>query len=125
VPQVWVEVEDNENCAYSPLQVFEGRGPESFAETLTIPELSRRQGAHVATGWSSDGGGSPCPVRYVIVSDSGAGVSLLVAGGDYGLRLRPASASGPWRLGDPAQFGEAYLLLPPDVPVRPGDSQAP
>ncbi len=121
MPQVWVEVEENSNCSYSPQQVFESRGPEMLADVLTIPAVSGHRGEHVAIGWSSEGGGSPCPVRYALVADSGAGVSLLVAGGDYGLRLRPATATGPWRIGDPRQFGEAYLLLPPESPVRPGE----
>ena len=54
------------------------------------------------TGWSSNGGGSPCPAFAIVVEDSSAGTSLLIYGGDWGLRLVPPH-------GKP--FGEAYLLL--------------
>lgn len=54
------------------------------------------------SGWSSAGGGSPCPAQAVAVEDSSSGVSTLVYGGDWGLRLTP-------RGGEP--FGEPYLLL--------------
>lgn len=58
------------------------------------------------TGWSSAGGGSPCPAQAASVDDSGAGVSLLVYGGDWGLRLTPRDGRPP--------FGEPYLLLDPE-----------
>lgn len=58
------------------------------------------------TGWSSAGGGSPCAAHAAPVDDSGAGVSLLVYGGDWGLRLTPRDGRPP--------FGEPYLLLDPD-----------
>jgi hypothetical protein len=54
-------------------------------------------------GWSSAGGGTPCAAWAAPVEDSGAGISILVYGGDWGLRLAP-------RDGRPA-FGEPYLLL--------------
>lgn len=54
-------------------------------------------------GWSSAGGGSPCDAWAAPVEDSGAGVSILVYGGDWGLRLTPRDG------GDPS--GEPYLLL--------------
>jgi hypothetical protein len=54
-------------------------------------------------GWSSAGGGSPCPARAVAVEDSSSGVSTLVYGGDWGLRLTPRGGGEP--------FGAPYLLL--------------
>ena len=45
------------------------------------------------------------------VDDSGEGVALLIDGGDAGLRLKPAAHASPWRLDDPEQWGEPYLLL--------------
>ena len=54
-------------------------------------------------GFTSQGGGTLCLARAVLVEDSGAGVATLIYGGDWGLRLTP-------RDGRPA-FGEPYLLL--------------
>jgi hypothetical protein len=54
-------------------------------------------------GWSSRGGGTPCPAFATPVEDSGAGVSILVHGGDWGLRLTPRDGGPP--------AGEPYLLL--------------
>jgi CubicO group peptidase (beta-lactamase class C family) len=54
-------------------------------------------------GWSSAGGGTPCPALAATVEDSGAGTATLVYGGDWGLRLTPRDGGRP--------FGEAYLLL--------------
>ncbi len=62
-------------------------------------------------GWSSAGGGTPCEARAVPVDDSGAGVSLLIYGGDWGLRLTPAAGGEP--------FGEPYLLLDDEDVVEP------
>ena len=74
--------------------------------------------------WSSDGDGTPADaVECVAVEDSGAAVSYLVHGGDWGLRFQPARADGsppvPWRLDDPDQFGEPYLLLANESDVIP------
>lgn len=60
----------------------------------------------VAGVWSAGGAGLPCPAMAVEVEDSGAGASVLVYGGDWGLRLTPREGGG-----DP--FGEPYLLLAP------------
>jgi hypothetical protein len=57
------------------------------------------------SGWSSEGGGSPCQAQAVPVEDSGAGVVTLVYGGDWGLRLTPVDGDEP--------FGQPYLLTDP------------
>ena len=67
------------------------------------------------SGWSSRDGGSACAAHATPVEDSGAGVSLLVHGGDWGLRLTP-------RGGGPAS-GEPYLLL--DDAAQCGDDRDP
>jgi hypothetical protein len=118
MPQIWVEVEDSPNCPYSPMQTFEAKGPELQADALLVPGVSGHTGPHVIVGWHSEGGGTRCPARYALVGDSGAGISLLVAGGDNGIRLRPAGSGTPWSLDSPDQWGEPYMLLDPDAPVR-------
>lgn len=67
------------------------------------------------TGWSSQG---PCPAISAQAEDSGEGVVLLIYGGDQGLRLQPAGSSDDWELGNPAQWGEACLMLAPGTPVE-------
>ncbi|MBI4218700.1 MAG: hypothetical protein HY682_01055 [Chloroflexi bacterium] len=116
--QIYVEVEDNPNCGYSPQQAFQVLGPPCQAPAVLIHEIGARPGPHVVVGWSSKDGGTPCPVTCVKVTDSGAGVSLLISGGDYGIRLRPAADHGPWDLGDARQWGEPYMLLDPAIRVE-------
>ena len=117
--QVWVEVEENPNAPYLPMQVFEARGETRRAPALRVESVAGGEGPHEVVGWCSDADGSPCEVTYTEVSDSGAAVSILDMGGDYGIRMRPTESSSPWSLQDPAQRGEQYMLLPPDVGVSP------
>lgn len=117
--QVWVEVEENPNAPYLPLQVFEARGETRHAPALRVESVAGGEGPHEVVGWCSEAGGSPCEVTYTEVSDSGAAVSVLVMGGDYGIRMRPANDPAPWSLNDPAQRGEQYMLLPPDAGIDP------
>ena len=53
-----------------------------------------------------------------LAEDSGEGVVLLVYGGDEGLRLQPAESSDDWDLSNPAQWGEACLMLAEETPVE-------
>ena len=64
------------------------------------------------TGWDEEG---PCAAMAALSEDSGEGVVLLVYGGSEGLRLRPAGSSDGWDLGNPAQWGEACLMLGRDA----------
>ena len=58
---------------------------------------------HEVVGWSSAGGGSPCPAHAALVEDSGAGTAMLIYGGDWGIRLSP--------VGGGATVGESHLVL--------------
>ncbi len=122
MPQIWVEVEESRNCPYSPQQVFETLGEVKTAAEIRVADVAGNEVSEIIAGWSSVDGGSPCPVRYVKVTDSGSGVSLLVCGGDFGIRVRPADRPGPWNLADSAQRGEAYLLLDSQATVTPLDN---
>jgi hypothetical protein len=117
--QVYVEVEESPNCAYSPLQTFQALEPPRTSTGVRIASASGRTGPHDLVGWCSDAGGSPCEVTCVRVTDSGAGSSLLVWGGDFGVRLRPSGSRRPWSVHDTEQFGEPYLLLDPAAVVEP------
>ncbi len=109
--QVYVEVEENANSFGVPLRAFSAKGaPYPVAQVRSDPR-SGRAVPHWITGWSSEGGGSPCPARCVPVEDSGAALSYLVYGGDWGVRFKPAGLDEPWSAASPRQFGEPYLLL--------------
>ena len=82
MPQNWVEVEENRNCPYSSLQVFETLGEVRAAREVRLAVTAGTDTLQVIGGWSSAEGGRPCPVRYVEVSDSGGGASLLTLGFD-------------------------------------------
>jgi hypothetical protein len=117
--QVYVEVEESPNCAYSPLQTFQALEPPLMSPGVRVASVSGRTGPHDVVGWCSDAGGSPCHVTCVQVTDSGAGSSLLVSGGDFGVRLRPSGNPRPWSIDDADQFGEPYLLLDPAAAIEP------
>lgn len=128
--QVWIEIEENDNCGYFPTQVFELRG-ETAVGQLAFVELGGGgsggndgsdvpSGAtHEVVGWHD---GRRSEVRAAPVGDSGAGESVLVYGGDNGIRLRPTGSEHPWELTDAAkaagQYGEPYLLLAAGAVVR-------
>jgi hypothetical protein len=120
--QIWVEVEESDNCGYLPTQIFETRSEPMTADAVLTEAVSGGEGPHVVTGWSCEAGGGPAPITYVRVSDSGAAVSVLVRGGDCGIRLRAKEAGGPWEIGAQDQRGEPYLLLPLETEITPLDS---
>lgn len=115
--RIYIDVEENPNCGYHPMQTFETQTPERETDELWIPGVPGADGPHVVVGWCSDDNGSPCPVTLVEVTDSGAAVSLLVVGGDYGLRVKP-EGSGGWSIDAAGQWGEPYMLLDPETPYR-------
>ena len=116
--QLWVEVEENPNSEYLPMRVFETQGEVTEADSIEVEGLSPDGGAETIVGWSSDGDGTPTGIQFGDVTDSGAAVSVLVVGGDYGLRIRPATSNGPWSLDNDDERGEPYLLLPPETNIR-------
>ena len=108
---LYLEVEENENCAYMPMMVYEARRAPVPVKRVKIYEMDKPQGVYEVTGWSSEGGGTPCPAMYAPVSDSGAVEAHLIFGGDWGVRLRPAGSGGEWGPASPDQYGEPYLML--------------
>ncbi|MGH9749228.1 MAG: hypothetical protein ACRD6R_04820 [Candidatus Polarisedimenticolia bacterium] len=93
-------IEENPGCPEGCDLRFAAAG-EPRRVTWVRPEEGAAAVCGVS-GWSSAGGGSPCPAFAVPVEDSGAGVSILIYGGDRGLRLTPPGG---------APYGEPYLLL--------------
>ena len=107
--QVWIDIEDNENCGYFPMLTFEARGQERVASSVVLESVTNVPGRCEAVGWSDEG---RCDVKVVPVGDSGAGESILVYGGNHGIRLRPYGGDADWSLESSGEFGEPYMLLP-------------
>ena len=108
---IYLEVEENDNCEYMPLLVYEAHERPEPISRVIIDEPGRPRGVCMVTGWSSEGDGTPCPAMYTPVSDSGQAVVHLVFGGDWGIRLKPETSSDDWDLGSSDQWGEPYLML--------------
>lgn len=116
--QIWIEVEDNDNSGYFPIQTFEVRSAPESGKTVEVSELPGSKGPQEITGWCSENDGSPCGVTVVLIGDSGAGESRLIRGGDHGVRIRPAGHAEAWSLDAEAQRGEPYVLLDSDADYR-------
>ena len=108
---IWIEIEENDNCDWMPLQVYEPQSESLQVHAVNIEDPERPFGVYEVTGWSSANGGSACPALYAPVSDSGQAVVHLVYGGDWGIRLRPEGAEEEWAIGNTDQYGEPYLML--------------
>jgi hypothetical protein len=116
-----VEVESNDNCETS----FFGRFKEvGHARPILQVRLYDRNPAgewYWITGWSDDEQMPACPAYARLVEDSGAGLTLLVYGGLYGLRFKPINVEEAWNLESPVQWGEPYLSLASDRDLRYAD----
>lgn len=108
---IYLEVEENANCGYMPLQLYEARADAVPISRVRLFEPDVPHGVYEVTGWCSDDGGSPCPAMYAPVSDSGQAVVHLVMGGDWGIRLKPAGSVEEWDIRSPSQLGMPYLML--------------
>ena len=114
---IYLEVEENANCEYMPLLVYEALGEPVPIFMVRLADPDRPHGAYQVTGWSSEGDGTPCPANYAPVSDSGQAVVHLVYGGDWGIRLKPGGSAEPWSIDSSDQFGEPYLMLTDEADV--------
>tara|TARA_Y100000588_G_scaffold104041_1_gene113423 strand:- start:101 stop:475 length:375 start_codon:yes stop_codon:yes gene_type:complete len=108
---IYVEVEENDNCEYMPMLVYEGHRQPVQVSKIIIDDPGRPEGICDVTGWSSEGGGTPCIAFYVPVSDSGQAIAHLVYGGDWGIRMKPENVTEPWDVSSSLQWGEPYLVL--------------
>ena len=108
---IYLEVDDNDNCEYMPLMLYEAHADAVPVSRIVLDEPGRLPGVYQVTGWSSEGDGSPCPAMYAPVSDSGQAVVHLVFGGDWGIRMKPDDSTVEWSMDDPEQFGEPYVML--------------
>ena len=108
---ILLEVEENDNCEYMPFQLYEAHSDPVHIHRVQLAEPGRPHGVYRVTGWSSNGGGTPCQAMYAPVSDSGQAVVHLVYGGDWGIRLVLLDSDEEWDIGSLDQYGEPYLML--------------
>ncbi len=106
---VIVEISKNPNCAAVDARVFHELEPPRRVRQVRLERHPRQPRWYDVSGWTVTG--RPRPAIIQKVDDSGEGVAFLVYGGDAGLRLKPAGQDAPWRLDDPEQWGEPYLLV--------------
>ena len=109
--QIYLEVEENQNCEYMPLQVYEARADPVAITQVRLFEPDMPHGVYEVIGWTSEDDGSPCPAMYAPVSDSGQAVVHLVCGDDWGIRLKPVGSAEDWDIDSTNQWGMAYLML--------------
>ena len=118
---IYIEVEDNENCDYMPMQVYEPQAEPRPVSRVLLEDPDRPHGIYAVTGGSSEGDGTPVEAVYAPVSDSGQARAHLVYGGDWGVRLRPVGLDEEWDLASPNQFGEPYLILLDENAIEPSE----
>ena len=121
---IYIEVEDNDNCDYMPMQVYEPQAESRPVTRVLLEEPDRPHGLYEVTGWSSEGDGTPVEAIYAPVSDSGQARAHLIYGSDWGVRLRPVELDEEWDVESPNQFGEPYLILLDDGAIEPGEGDS-
>ena len=61
---IYLEVDDNDNCEYMPLMLYEAHAEAVPVTRIVLDEPGRPPGVYQVTGWSSEDDGTPVP-RYV------------------------------------------------------------
>ena len=108
---MFVEVESNPNCEQSCFARFKEVGPARKVVRIKSYEGSAQGEWCWVTGWTDDPDHPRCPAFVQVVEDSGAGVTHLVFGGMWGIRLKPVALPEDWDLDSRKQWGEPYLSL--------------
>jgi len=106
-----VEVESNPNCERSFFARFKDAGAAKRVVQVRSYERSSHGEWCWVTGWTDDPDQPLCPAYAQPVEDSGSGLTLLVVGGLWGVRLKPVAFEEDWSLESPNQWGEPYLSL--------------
>ncbi len=108
---MFIEVESNPNCEQSMFARFKEVGPAQ--RVIKVRTFERRPEGEWCwvTGWSDNEERPACSAYAQQVEDSGAGLTNLVFGGVYGIRLKPISLDEDWDLESAHQWGEPYLSL--------------
>jgi hypothetical protein len=106
-----LEVESNPNCEQSLFARFKEVGPARRVLQVKAYERNLQGEWCWVTGWTDDANQPCCPAFGQMVEDSGAGLTYLVYGGIWGIRLKPVSLREDWNLESTNQWGEPYLCL--------------
>lgn len=101
VAAVFIQIDENPNCAAWDGQVFQ---PRTSPRKVTRVRVERAGEATWCAITGLDEGGELCPAMACLVDDSGDGACYLVFGGSWGLRL--TNSEEIW--------GVPYMLLPAD-----------
>ena len=113
-----IEVESNPNCEQSVFARFREIGPaRRVLQVKSYERIPQGEWCWV-TGWTDDAEHPCCPALAQVVEDSGAGVTHLIHGGIWGIRLKPISLTEDWDMGSPSQWGEPYLSLAESSDIR-------
>lgn len=103
-----IEIASNPNCTGSDQLVFQELEPAFPVRGLKISERGKDIDCDVA-GVTAEGQFVQAYARKI--ADSGAGFAYIVYGGDWGIRLRPAThAEELWDLKNPHQYGEPFKI---------------
>lgn len=108
---MFVEVDSNPNCEASCFARFKEIGPPRRAVQVRTYDRSAQGEWCWVTGWTDDPAQPRCQALAQPVEDSGAGITHLIYGGIWGIRLKPVSLSEDWDLESRNQWGEPYLSL--------------
>lgn len=108
---MFLEVESNPNCEQSLFLRFKEAGPPKRVTKLKTFDRRPEGEWCWVTGWSDNEDSPTCPVYAQQVEDSGAGLTNLVYGGIFGIRLKPVTIEEEWSLASQNQWGEPYLSL--------------
>jgi len=122
---MYIEVEPNPNCEHAVFLRFREQGPARPVGQVRVYDRISTGEWCWATGWQEGIENPVCPAWAQPVEDSGAGLVYLVAGGNWGLRLRPVLVDEAWSLDSTQQWGEAYLLLADRRDIRFSDEADP
>jgi len=106
-----VEVESNPNCETSLYARFKESGPARRVEKVKTFERRPEGEWCWVTGWTDDPDNPRGAAHAQLVEDSGAGLTYLVFGGLWGIRLKPVSLEEDWSLESRHQWGEPYLAV--------------
>ncbi len=97
---VFIQIDENPNCAAMDGQIFQ---PRSEARTIVRLRVQRRGEERWCWVTGVEEGGGKCDASAYLVDDSGDGSCYLVVGGSWGLGLRDSASGEEW--------GEPYLLM--------------
>jgi hypothetical protein len=106
-----VEVESNPNCEAGLYARFKESSPARRVEKVKTFERRPEGEWCWVTGWTDDPDKPRCAASAQLVEDSGAGLTYVVFGGLWGIRLKPVSLEEDWSLESRRQWGEPYLAV--------------